>query len=79
MPPNPTREEYKAIYDAPEGEVLKFQAFHPSWKNVSHNLGTVNDVLQSTGAHHAAAAAAAAASKSATGPALAGDSTCFWW
>ena len=70
MPPNTTREEYKAVYDASEGDILKFQAYYLSWKNISHNLGTVNEVLQSTGACHAAAAAAAT-TKGATGPAVA--------
>ena len=56
MPPNPTREEYKAVYYTSEGDVLKFQAFYLSWKNVSCNLETVNQVAQSTGACCAAGA-----------------------
>ena len=36
---------------------MKFQAFYLSWKNISHNLVTVNKVEQSTGACHATAAA----------------------
>ena len=58
IPSNPTREEYKAIYNTSEGDILKFQALYLSWKNISHNLVTVNEVLQSTGACHAAATAA---------------------
>ena len=42
---------------------MKFQAFHTSWKNVSCSLGTVNEVLQSTGTCHAD-------SMGATGPAF---------
>ena len=67
IPSNPTREEYKDVYDASEGDILKFQPFCLSWKNISCNLGTVNEVLQSTGAHHAAARR----TKGATGPAVA--------
>ena len=44
---------------------MKFQAIYLSWESVSQNLGTVNEVLQSTGAHHAASAA----TKGTTGPA----------
>ena len=49
MPPNPTREEYKAVYNASEEEVLKFQAFYLPQKNISHNLGTVNQVYNQLG------------------------------
>ena len=51
------------VYDASEGDVLKFQAFQTSWKNVSCSLGTVNEVLESTGTCHTA-------SMGATGPAF---------
>ena len=63
--PNPAREEYKADHDASEGDVLKFQAFYLSWKNISHNLWTLNQVIQSTGA------CCDAAAKGATSPAIA--------
>ena len=55
MPPNPTKDQYKAVYDASDGDVLKFQNFHSSWKNVSHNLATSNAVIRSTGIQQAAA------------------------
>ena len=55
IPPNPTNTRYKAVYDASEGDVLKFQNFHPSWKNVSHNLAASGAVLGSTGLHRSAA------------------------
>ena len=51
IPPNPTKTQYKAVYDASEGDVLKFQNFHSSWKNVSHNLAASGAVLGSTGLH----------------------------
>ena len=49
MPPNPTKDQYKAVYDVSEGDVLKFQNFHSSWKIVSCNLATSNAVIRSTG------------------------------
>ena len=48
-PLNPTKTQYKAVYDASDGDVLKFQNFHSSWKNVSHNLAASGAVLGSTG------------------------------
>ena len=51
IPSNPTKTRYKAVYDASEGDVLKFQNFHSSWKNVSHNLAASGAVLGSTGLH----------------------------
>ena len=44
-----------AVYDASDGDILKFQNFHSSWKNVSHNLATSNAVIRSTGIQQAAA------------------------
>ena len=41
--------------DAFEGDVLKFQNFHSSWKNVSHNLAASGAVLGSTGLRQSAA------------------------
>ena len=49
IPPKPTKTQYKAVYDVSEGDVLKFQNFHSSWKNVSHNLAASGAVLGSTG------------------------------
>ena len=49
IPPNATKTRYKAVYDAYEGDVLKFQNFHSSWKNVSRNLAASGAVLGSTG------------------------------
>ena len=49
IPPNPTKTQYKAVYDASEGDVLKFQNFHSSWKNVSCNLAASGAVMGSTG------------------------------
>ena len=56
MPPNPTKEEYKVVYEASSGDVLKFQNFHSSWKNVQRNLSSANEVVESTGARRIAAA-----------------------
>ena len=55
IPPNPTKTQYKAVYDATEGDVLKFQNFHSSWKNVSRNLAASGAVLGSTGLRRSAA------------------------
>ena len=55
IPPNPTKTQYKAVYDASEGDVLKFQNFHSSWKNVSRNLAASGAVLGSTGLRQSAA------------------------
>ena len=55
IPPNPTKTQYKAVYDVSEGDVLKFQNFHSSWKNVSHNLAASGAVLGSTGLCRSAA------------------------
>ena len=55
IPPNPTKTQYKAVYDASEGDVLKFQNFHSSWKNVSRNLAASGAVLGSTGLCRSAA------------------------
>ena len=46
---NPTKDQYKAVYDVSEGDILEFQNFHSSWKNVSHNLAPSNAVIGSTG------------------------------
>ena len=50
MPPKPSREQYKAVYEVSEGEVLKFQNFSSSWKNAQRNLKAAEDVALSTGA-----------------------------
>ena len=55
IPPNPTKTQYKAVYDASEGDVLKFQNFHSSWKNVSRNLAASGAVLGSTWLRRSAA------------------------
>ena len=55
IPPNPTKTQYEAVYDASEGDVLKLQNFHYSWKNVSRNLAASGAVLGSTGLHRSAA------------------------
>ena len=55
IPPNPTKTQYKAVYDASDGDVLKFHNFHSSWKNVSRNLAASGTVLGSTGIRQSAA------------------------
>ena len=68
---NTPKDQYKAAYEASEGEVLKCQGFYESWMNVQHSLCCSNDVLQSMGIRGQNAIAAAAAAAPATSLGLA--------
>jgi hypothetical protein len=62
LPKNPSKDEYKGIYEsAPEG-VLNFQKFLRSWENASRNMEKDKNIADSTGGRKKAATAKAKAS-----------------